>query len=157
MNTLVNNSIKISGICDVLSAPLLTFKKFNINTNLILPCKKPDMDQIVSTMLNIDIENSHIINTPIATSLEKQNLTGKVLIVSGIVKQKIEYLDSIISQSIHGIQFNIPFSTYVVLSINNFSSRDIVAKGYIEDIYIKQLDSRSTFENITLLINVEFI
>lgn len=157
MNSLVNNSIKISGISYMKNITLVNFKKISIDTNLILPNMKADVDQIVSVTVNVNIDNSYIIETPKAISLEGQILTGKILIVSGEIKQDVEYLDSHITQSIHGVQFDIPFSTYVVLPTNINENKDVVAKGYIEDVYVKKLDARTFFENIILLIDIDFI
>lgn len=157
MNSSVNNSIKISGVTDVMDVSLVNFKEFCIDTNLVLPDLNADIDQIVSITLNVNIDNSYIRKCTQVTSIEGQIMTGKLLIVSGDLKQNVEYIDDHLTHSIHGIQFNIPFSTYVVLPTNIDENKNVVVKGYIEDVYVKKTDFITFYENIIMLLNLEFI
>lgn len=63
-------------------------------------------------------------------SIEGNCLTGRKVIVEGVIKQKILYTADVLSQSVHSLEVNHPFSTYVVVypKFENASDfiRDIV-------------------------------
>jgi hypothetical protein len=102
------------------------------------------------------IVNTHLIKTPVATSHEGQKLTGWKLAVEGVLVQTVVYIADEPTQSIHAAEFNVPFSTYLVLPVGYMPSQPILVTGHIEDIYFKQLDGRCVFKNITLLIEGKY-
>lgn len=156
MNKIENGVIKISGIEYIKEVKSGNYKEFSIDTDIVLSKDKNDIEQIISIKLNVYIENTNIRETARITSLEGQIITGKMLIVNGVINQDVEYINGFQTQSIHGIQCNIPFSTYVVLPLNFDENKDIIVKGYVEDVYIKKLDNRTFYENIVLLIDFVF-
>lgn len=155
MASIVKDLIEYSGIVDSYELPhhMTSFKQFTVQENLTIPIAKPDIEQIVRVMAEASITSTKIIKTPVGISLEGQKLTGWKLIVEGILHQKIEYVADEPTQSVHAAHFKIPFSTFIVLpcSIKNDMVETVVP--YIEDIYVKQLDKRHIFKNITLLLD----
>ncbi|MCT4508393.1 MAG: DUF3794 domain-containing protein [Tepidibacter sp.] len=154
MNSIVENLISVSGISDNLPKNTSIFKQFCIEQNLVLSENKPEIHQIISVILDISITNKKLIDTPIKTSIEGQNLTGKGLIVEGKIKQKIEYASDTPTKIVHGTYFNTPFSTFIILSNDYKIDNSLIVTGYIEDNYLSLLDKKTIFENITVLIDV---
>ena len=156
MASIVRNLIEYSGLADYLPSDAVAFKQFNVEENLCLPCQKPDIEQIVKVMAEVVIKSTRVIKTPKAISLEGQKLTGWKLIIEGEVKQKIEYVADEPEQSVHAAHFNVPFSTFIVLPEHFKIGTPIDVTGYIEDIFVQQLNKRCMFKNITILLDAEF-
>jgi hypothetical protein len=155
MANFVNNLIEYAGIADVLPCAPSAFKQFNVQENVCLPCAKPDIEQITKVMAEVVIICTRVIKTPVATSLEGQNLTGWKVIVEGEVRQKVEYVADEPTQSVHAAHFVMPFSTFVVLPECYQPGTPLVVTGYIEDIFAQQINKRCIFKNITILVTAE--
>ncbi|MEG2354357.1 MAG: DUF3794 domain-containing protein, partial [Clostridium sp.] len=95
----------------------------------------------------------HMIKTPVIRSNEGQILTGYKLIVHGVINEVIEYTADEAEQSVHSAHYSIPFTTFIVLP-ENYSSGNVEVHPVVEDIYFKQVDSRTVFANATILIKV---
>jgi hypothetical protein len=160
MANFVDNLIEYAGIADVLP-PLETgdsFKQFNVQENVCLPCAKPDIEQITKVMAEVVIISTRVIKTPSTgniSSMEGQVLTGWKLIVEGEVQQKVEYVADEPTQSVHAAHFKIPFSTFIVLPADFVPGTPLIVTPYIEDIFAKQLNKRCIFKNITILVTAE--
>jgi hypothetical protein len=128
------------------------FKQFSVMENVVIPEVKPDAEDIVNVIVDVEIIDKTIIKTPEAKSYEGQILTGWKVVVQGLLKQKIEYVADEPTQSMHCAHFDIPFTTYLVLPKSFKSCTPIDIKACIEDIYYQLLDSRTIFKNITLVL-----
>lgn len=133
------------------------FKQLSVDETVCIPCQKPEAEEVLDVKANVVIINTHLIKTPIATSHEGQKLTGWKLGVEGMLAQTVLYIADEPCQSIHAAEFNIPFSTYLVLPVGYTPPQPIQVTGHIEDIYFKQFDGRCIFKNITLLIEGKYI
>lgn len=145
------------------------FTEVAIPETVILPEEKPDMEELLSVMVDAKIVSLRIIKTPEGTSQEGQTLTGRKLSIELELKQKVKYIADEPSQSVHAAHFENKVSSIwvVVPKTVNIKGRDVpietlLLQGklsvtpYIEDIYGEQLDKRTIFKNITVLINVTF-
>lgn len=130
------------------------FKQLSKEEYLKIPCQKPDIEEILSTLVEVEIVNTKIIDTPIMTSLEGQNLTGKKLIIEGILDQKIEYVALLPEQSVHSAHFRVPFSTFIVLP-PDFIEENLAVEGVIEDVFTEKIDCRTIFKNVTFLVKAQ--
>jgi len=151
----VRNLIEYEGIADQLpqfNEPLRAIKEFNVQETLVIPAAKPDIEQIVKVKSELVILSTKVIRTPVTQSMEKQNLTGWKLIVEGELKQVIQYVADEPTQSVHGVHFDVPFSTFIVLPPDFDESSCVTVDGYIEDIYAEQMGKRKIFKNITILL-----
>lgn len=155
MKSIVRDFIEYSGITDYLPDNAIAFKQLNLQENMSLLDSHLSIDHIVKIISDVIIEEKRIIQTPVATSLEGQKLTGWKLIVEGTVREKLEYVACDLGKNINIISLNTPFSTYIVLPENLNPGRQINVNGYIEDMCIKKLDERSFFKCICLLLNAE--
>ena len=153
MASIVKNLIEYSGLADTLPTNPLYFKQLSVQENLSIPDAKPDIEQIIKVMAQVVITSTRVITTPIARSLEGQILTGWKLIVEGESQQKVEYIGDLPTQPVHAAEFDIPFSTFIVLPASFITGTPIIVTGYIEDIYIEQISARDMFKNVTLLLN----
>lgn len=147
--------IEYQGIVRPLPAftqPLTPFKQFNLQETLEVPEAKPDIEQIVTVKAEIIITKTKVIKTPMATSHERQNLTGWKQVVEGQVKQIVQYVADEPTQSVHAAHYTVPFSTFVILPPDYEEGTAIDTKAYIEDIYAEKLDERRIFKNITILL-----
>lgn len=148
--------IEVSGLADTLPDNPVNFKQLSIQETLSIPTAKPDVEQIVSVVAEINIKNTSVINTPTGTSTEGQKLTGKKLIVEGVISQKVEYVADEPTQSVHAAHFSVPFSTFIVLPETFELGTMVEVIGYIEDIFVQLLDKRTIFKNVTILLDARF-
>lgn len=132
---------------------------------------KPDLQDIIEIYSVIDILSQRIIKTPIVikydddfnaytpeeeiSNAEGINLTGKKLMIDGIVKQKVVYSATEKDGEVHSVYINIPFSTFVMLESNNSLSQIFKINAYIENTFVCKLSKRNIFDNITIFINIE--
>ena len=136
---------------------LTTFKQMSIESYLMIPEAKPDIEAINVVTGAIDISSCHVINTPQAISTEGQNLTGYKLIIKGSLNIVVEYTALEETQSVHSAHYSVPFSAFIVLPPNYVIGSKLEVSGLVEDIYYKAVDIRTFFTNVTALINVKIL
>lgn len=145
------------------------FTEVAIPETVRIPDIKPEMEELLSVMVDAKIVSLRIINTPIGKSQEGQVLTGKKLSIELELRQKVKYIANEPTQSVHAAHFEKKVSSLwiVVPKTVCVDGKEIPietlllqgklnVKPYIEDIYGEQLDRRTIFKNITVLINVTF-
>ncbi|MCX7951755.1 MAG: DUF3794 domain-containing protein [Clostridiales bacterium] len=131
------------------------FKQLSVNEILSIPKQKPNAEDILNTIVDVNINSTQVIKTTKGTSVEGQILTGYKLIVEGSLHQKIEYISNEPSQTVHTAEFEVPFSSFIILPPNYIEHSPTNVVAYIEDIYVKLLDRRTIFKNITLRLEAE--
>ncbi|MCY6958954.1 MULTISPECIES: DUF3794 domain-containing protein [Clostridium] len=157
MASVMRNFIEIEGInSNCIPENVSAFKQFNIEETACLPITKPDIEQILKVIADVEIKSTRAIRTPVGTSLEGQVLTGWKLVIEGKVNQKVQYVADLPEQPSHAAHFSVPFSTFVVLPEDFVMGTPVTVTPFLEDIYVEQLDKRCIFKNITLLLAVEF-
>lgn len=137
-----------------------------------IPVQKPDMEGVLEVHSCIDIISQRVIKTPVVTGYtasgvsvlgenipnsESTNLTGRKLIIEGLLKQKVIYTAAVDEQSIHSASFVIPFSTFIIIEKNTPLSQKFRITPYIEDIFACRLSERSVFKNTTIFIKASRI
>lgn len=161
----LNNQIIVKGVCpkdkiehflnDNIKGKITcndTWVELSIPEILEIPCKKPDAEEILSVASKVEIISQKIIETPAGTNKERFSITGKKLIVEGVLKQVIMYTAKNKEQSVHTSHFDIPFSAYIVLRNDIPFSTKYKVCACIEDIFICLLNEREFFKNVTLII-----
>ncbi|WP_461204780.1 DUF3794 domain-containing protein [Clostridium sp. DL1XJH146] len=158
MASIVKHLIEYVGIVEYSQLPLdmTAFKQLTVEENLVIPSAKPDIEQIVRVMAEAIITSTKIIKTPRGTALEGQILTGRKIIIEGILNQKIEYVADEATQPVHAAHFKVPFSTFIVLPEDFEDGTVVTIIPYIEDIFVKQTDKRNIFKNVTLLLHAVY-
>lgn len=161
MNT---DFIDVIGLCDPTTIDLEAYNywtQISIPENLIIPDEKPDIEQINSVKVTVEILKKKVIVTPNdvgsdSTNLEGKILTGRKLIVEGQLCQTISYTADVPEQSIHSAHFVVPFSAFIVidLDIGGDDPLDLnfEINACVEDVFIKSFCPRQIFKNVTLLL-----
>ena len=128
-----------------------SFKQTTIDINLCVPQQKPDIEQVVKVSIKTDIVRSTLVKTPIGISAEGQEITGYKILLMGDFIVKCSYVANSVSQSMHSFHVIVPFCEYIVMP-ENFSPLSVVTpEVYVEDLYVRQLDCRCLFGNITFM------
>lgn len=133
------------------------FKQLSIDENLTIPSQKPDAEDILNTLVDVVIIETRVIKTLKGTSQEGQILTGYKLIIEGVLHQKVEYIADEPTQTVHVAEFSVPFSSFIILPENFVEGSIIEVTPYVEDVYVKLLNKRDIFKNVTLRLEVAII
>lgn len=133
------------------------FKQLSVDENLTIPPQKPDAEDILNTIVDVVIGETRVIKTMQGISEEGQVLTGYKLIIEGILHQKVEYVADESSQTVHTAEFNVPFSSFIILHENFVEGSVTNVAAYVEDVYVKLLDKRNIFKNVTLRLEADII
>lgn len=138
------------------------WKQVHVPANIEISYTNPDIESIISVHLYAEIISQRVIRTPTITKNGCTNyttinhkfnkLTGKKLIIEGILKQKIIYTADRVDKNLYSDYFLIPFSTFIMVPhdtpINQKFKIDII----IENGLISRLSERSIFGNTYLFI-----
>lgn len=172
-NTLsVDNRIKTVGVCNedkidsFLKCNCRTdiWVQFNIPETIDIPTVKPNVEGIVSVYSCVDIINSKVIKTPKVTDYnycskgyEITNwggtiLTGRKIVVRGLLKQKIVYTALESEQKVHSASYSIPFSVYMNVANDTNINQRFNIYSCIEDVFVSRLSERTLFKNTTILL-----
>lgn len=158
MASIVRDLVEIVGIADTFPAAPTAFTQLSVMERLIIPAAKPDVEQILKVLIEAKVSSTRIVVTPIGTGTGGLILTGSKLIVEGILRQKITYVAGVPDQAVHAVEYNIPFSTFMVLPtltvpITPGIVNQIQVEPFIEDVYVNLEDPRTILKNVTLFLN----
>ena len=156
MAKFVRDLIEYSGVSlleedDCTMKQSTSFKQTTIDVNLCVPVQKPDIEQIVKADIQTSAIHTVLVKTPVGISVEGQELTGYKLLVMGEFQIKISYVADEPTQSMHSFHVIVPFCEYIVLPANFNPLSTVSPEVYVEDLYVKQLDCRCVFGNVTFM------
>jgi hypothetical protein len=125
-----------------------------------IPCEKPDIETIDSIYSAIEIISQRVVYTPelvdsTQTNWEGTKLTGKKLVVEGILKQKVVYTAERDEQPLHSAHFMKPFSVFIIIDGTSIKSDKFKIDACIEDVFACRLNERSIFKNTTIFISAK--
>lgn len=155
--------IIVKGVCtqekleSMLEDGNTTWTQMFIPEFLTIPSQKPDVEEIVSITSRIKIIAQKVIETPTPAAGSEENLegirlTGKKLIIEGVLRQKVVYTADVAEQSLHSAHFDVPFSAFIVVSADTELTDRFRIQHCIEDIFACKLNKRQIFKNITFFI-----
>lgn len=125
---------------------------------LPLPDCYPDIEEIDRIYVNVIIESTTGLDTPIANepNIEGTKLTGKKLMVNGNICETIVYTANSCEQSLHSINFKFPFCTEIVLNKDvDFEFAKFYIKPCVENVFAKAIAlDLYVMENIELNLKV---
>jgi hypothetical protein len=167
-----NNDIDVRGLCnpDLVDFDLDLYPywtQISIPEDLLVPDEKPDIEEITSVNINVQIIRKKVIVTPTAGGLDADPLvpnnegkivTGRKLIIEGLLCHTVTYVAAVAEQSLHSIQYSVPFSAFIVIpktiGASLIDTKDITfdINTCIEDVFIKDFSPRELFKNVTLLL-----
>jgi len=157
------DAITTLGVAKELPEHPVYFTEISILETLKIPSQKPDIEQVLSIIVEPEIISMRIADTICAKSYEGQLLSGKKLIMELKLKEKVVYVADETTQPAHAAHYeDVLRSVFVIVpkAIDNIpierllKSNKIIVYPYIEDIYVEQKDNRTIFKNITMLIDV---
>lgn len=166
MANVVRNLVEGIGIANSLPENPKYFTEFSVPETLIIPCQKPDMEQLLSIMVDPEVISVRVVETPVALSNEGQNLSGCKLVIELKFREKVKYVADEPTQTVHAAHYeNILKSIFVIVpcEVDGENIRDllrrkkIIITPYIEDIYGEMRDKRTIFKNLTVLVDVRFL
>ena len=127
--------------------------------------KKPDIERILSVTCNVKTISQRVIKTPVLKmspygstvdvpieNSEGVMITGRKLVIEGILKQKVIYASSSKTKSLHAASFDTLFCTSIVLPINTLLTTKYKIDAYIEDIFVNKNSSRNILNNVGLFL-----
>ncbi|GAA0066757.1 TPA: DUF3794 domain-containing protein [Clostridium perfringens] len=169
--------VDISGLCDPRDVTAVISEnpywlQMSIPETLNIPTQKPDMEQINSVNVSVNILRQEVIKVPesatvngeLQPNLEGKISTGRKIIVEGELCQKIVYTANDEEQSVHSAHFYVPFSSYIVVPKElNISSDPTAApvdslninyqvNACIEDVIVRMVDERTILKQVTMLV-----
>lgn len=133
-----------------------SFKQLSLDQTLNFPCDEYKQIEIVDKFLDIAISRKELIDTIRGTSCEGEILTGRKLLIDGTLIERIEYIELCSQQSINVAEYNIPFSTFIVLSENCNLYDDITIESVVENFDIKIVNNESLYQNVVFLLKVNY-
>ena len=136
--------------------------EFNVYSNFRIDGKIPEVSKVLSTVSNIQLLYSKVIQTPISnvSNTEGNRLTGRKLIIQGNLISKITYVSNNDCNSVHSIRITTPFTTYIVLeNTSNSLSLESCYKviSCIEDIYSCAFSETGIFQSATIFLKAQKI
>lgn len=146
---------KVAGpVSTLVTAVSPAFKQLDLDAVLVVPCPKPDIEEVSGVSAQATVTDYHIIETITGVSAENTTLTGYKLIVNGILKIDLEYISDQ-CESMNMAAFERRFATYIVLpeDVDLGAAAEIAVD--IEDVYYRQLNCREVFANVTLLVRAQ--
>lgn len=167
--------IDISGLCDPKDVTNVISQypfwiQMNIPETLTIPEQKPDVEQINSVNVSVNIIRAEVVKVPVSPvdangefipNLEGKVSTGRKLIIEGQLCQKVVYTANELDQPVHSAHFYVPFSSYIIvpneIEFNNGTTIDSLDVDFqvnacIEDVAINMLDLRTILKQVTLLL-----
>ncbi len=113
----MSNTIQYQGDTRVFPNPheILCSSQFMVEECLEIPCTKPDIERLVETKIQPNIDTYRFIDSP----------KGKKVYISGNVEQNIMYVADTLCQPMHAVHFKSRFHTFMDLSsccISNYAA-----------------------------------
>ena len=152
------------------------WKQMYLTETLVVPEEKPDIEVINSVDISVNIMRADVIRTPRTyttvdgepvpvPNLEGKILTGRKLIIEGVLCQQIEYTADETTQPVHSAHFYVPFSSFIVVpetipftdsqgNVTDVDSLDVVyeVNACVEDVSVKVINPRTILKQVTLLL-----
>lgn len=165
---LYGDLIDVKSFCNVTDKVMTDHRYWTqifIPETLIIPDMKPDIEQLNSVKVEVEIIRKKVIITPDSETMENEEgklLTGRKLIIEGQLCQTVTYTAQNPKQSVHKAHFIVPFSAFIVVP-KTFGSPTAVdalnvnfrINSCVEDVFIKKVCPRQIFKNITLLLHAQ--
>lgn len=166
-----NLATDISGLTDptditavIKNAPY--WKQMYLTEKVSVPPQKPDIETINSVNVSVEIIRKEVIITPQSTApnLEGKSLSGRKLIIEGVLSQVINYTALEPTQPVHTFHAYVPFSSFIVVPETiDFGTPSVPDKvdslninfevnACLEDVSVSLHSTREVIKQVTLLL-----
>lgn len=161
----------VTGICNPADVTAVIknspyWKQMYIPERVSVPVLKPDIESLNSVDISAEILRKEVIVTPASTTpnLEGKSLSGRKLIIEGVLKQTINYTALETTQPVHTFHSYVPFSSYIVVPAeidfgtavdpNRVDSLyvNFEVNACIEDISVSLISTTEVLKQVTLLL-----
>lgn len=141
------------------------FTQFCVTENICISENMPNIEQIISCVVDPEILSIKTIDTMKGISYEGQYLSGKKAVLEFKLKQKILYVAEHCTQSVHVIENEFFQSAYIVIpcKIEGTDPSYLIKHNYLkpkiimEDIICNQINKRIIMKNICIRIELIMI
>ncbi len=165
MNSIVKDLIEYVGIDQQIPPDYSVniFKEIMIQEHIRLNDCLPDIEQITRVIACVSIKNAYVIDTPVSQRGPKgellnpsgQIVTGKKLVIEGIVHQTIHYVADTCEQGMMVVDNDYCFGTFAVLPVSASTQNSCYTViPYIEDIMVEAIGPRDITKCVSLFLEV---
>ncbi len=164
MSSVVKNLVEYVGISDKIppNFSVSAFKELMLQEHISLKECLPNIEQITRVIACVEIKNSYVIDTPVSGRGPKGNLlnpsgqivTGKKLVIEGVIHQSIHYVADNCEQNVMVVDNDYCFGTFVVLPFTATAQNCYTVIPYIEDIIVEPLGPRDIMKCVSLFLEV---
>lgn len=126
-----------------------------------LPDCYPDIESIERVYVNVVVESTRVVKTPIPTGSNTENLeglmlTGNKLVVDASICQTIVYTADVCEQTLHSINIKYPFCACIILPADTandvVSDKTFCVDVLVENVYAKALSPKTICKCVTLFL-----
>lgn len=129
------------------------FKQLPINSKLIIPSQKPDIECILDSDVKVVFDKVEVIDTPLLYP-EDPTLPLKKVILVGRVKIIIKYSALEPTQKVHAAHFEVPFCTLIEWPDGPPQGTPITVVPVIEKQVFTREDERRIFKALVIRFDV---
>ncbi len=165
MSSIVKNLIEYIGINDQIppNYSVNAFKEIMLQEHVTLNDCFPNIEQITRVTACVEIKNAYVVDTPVSKRDAKgnllnpsgQTLTGKKLVIEGVVYQTIHYVADNCEQNVMVFDNSYCFGTFVVLPAIAGQNTCYTVVPYIEDIMVETIGPRDITKCVSLFLEVK--
>ncbi|MFD3156311.1 DUF3794 domain-containing protein [Haloimpatiens sp. FM7330] len=135
----------------------LSWTEISIPEVFYIPCEKPEIETIDKVFVKVDIISKRLVDTPAPPNATDENqegtrLSGKKLVIEGILKQRVVYTADVPQQTVHSAHFCKPFSAFIVIDPADIAEEKFDVETCIEDVFIMPINKKKIFKNVTLFL-----
>ena len=160
-NECVNQEgITFDGICNSADFPVdvTTWVDLTVVGTAVVPSEKPSIEDVDKIGVKVEILSRKVIVTPDSEdtpNFEGKKVTGKKLIVQGLVCLKISYVSLTPEQSVHSFHSAIPFSTFIVLPNDANAKCGYDISACVEEVCVRRICERSVELTAAIFLKTE--
>ncbi len=165
MNSIVKNLIEYVGIDGQIPPDysVNVFKEIMLQEHIRLADCFADIEQITRVIACVEIRSAYVIDTPVTARDAKgtvlnpggQILTGKKLVIEGVVHQTIHYVADTCEQNVMVVDNDYCFGTFAVLPASATGQKCYTVVPYIEDIIVEAVGPRDITKCVSLFLEVK--
>ncbi|URZ05078.1 hypothetical protein [Clostridium felsineum] len=128
------------------------FKQFNIYKTIHFPNSNINLKKEINCTSTINIVSAKFIDTPKGTSIEGQHLTGKKLVILGLLNVnlflngKCKYEDKAMKN------IKIPFSEFIVLPTKICEDKEVNLRYLIEEVIVRPITKHDILISSVILL-----
>lgn len=150
-STCKEESDVIEGNMVKIEKTIATFKEININGDICLEDTEPNIYEVAGVETEYIIIDNYYISTIESVSYDNQILTGKKVVVNGVIRERIEYVADNELKTVYVLFREYPLSTFMIIPKGKSEVR-MNFNVEIESVYFNAINKRKIFRDINLVL-----